>query len=42
MSAILYLNADETEKDLDPWANHWVKTTVSDFMRKMSDMNQDI
>lgn len=37
-----HLDADETEKDLDPRANHWAKTTVSDFMREMSDMNRDI
>lgn len=37
-----HLDADETEEDLDPRANHWAKTTVSDFMREMSDMNQDI
>lgn len=37
-----HLDADETEKDLDPRANQWTKTTVSDFMREMSDMNRDI
>ena len=37
-----YLFPGDTEKNLDSRAHHWEKTTVSAFMREMSDMNQVI
>lgn len=37
-----YLDSDQSEKNLDSHANEWEKTTVSDFMQEMSDMNQSI
>lgn len=37
-----FLDSDETEDDLDPRANFWVKSTVSDMMLELSDMNREL